>query len=36
MADLLFLGLLLALFAITVGVVRICDRLVGTDDGTST
>lgn len=32
MADLLFVLLLVALFAITAGVVRFCDRMVGPDE----
>jgi len=32
MADVLFVLLLVALFAVTVGVVRVCDRMVGADE----
>lgn len=29
MADVLFVTLLVVLFAVTVGVVKVCDRLIG-------
>ncbi len=32
MVDLLFVLLLVGLFAVTAGVVRFCDRMIGTDD----
>ena len=32
MADVLFVALLVVLFAVTAGVVKVCDRLVGVDD----
>lgn len=32
MEDLLYLALVLAAFAAFVGLVRICDRIVGVDD----
>lgn len=32
MADVLFVLLLAALFLVTVGFVRVCDRMLGADD----
>ena len=32
MVDVLFVALLVVLFAVTAGVVKVCDRLVGVDE----
>jgi hypothetical protein len=32
MADLLFIGMMFAFFAMAVGLVRVCDRIIGVDD----
>jgi hypothetical protein len=32
MADVLFVSLLVALFAVTVGFVQVCDRMVGSGE----
>jgi hypothetical protein len=32
MADLLFLGLMIGFFALAVGLVHVCDRIIGADD----
>ena len=32
MADALFIAILVAFFAVCVGFVRICDRVIGADD----
>ncbi len=36
MADVLFVMLLVVLFALTAGVVKVCDRLVGADEELTT
>ena len=33
MADVLFLGLMIVFFGFAVVLVRLCDRIIGTDDG---
>jgi hypothetical protein len=33
MADLLFIGMMVAFFGLAVGLIRICDRIIGTDEG---
>jgi len=35
-ADLLYLGIIIAFFALMVLFVRWCERIVGTDEGTET
>jgi hypothetical protein len=32
MADLLFIVMMIAFFALAVGLVRICDRIIGADE----
>jgi len=32
MVDVLFVALLVVLFAVTAGVVKVCDRLIGVDE----
>jgi len=36
MADVLFVVLLVVLFAVTAGVVKVCDRLIGVDEEVTT
>jgi hypothetical protein len=32
MADLLFIAMMIAFFALAVGLVRVCDRIIGVDE----
>ena len=36
MADVLFVVLLVVLFGVTAGVVKVCDRLIGVDEEVTT
>jgi hypothetical protein len=33
MADVLFLGMMIVFFGLAVVLVRLCDRIIGTDEG---
>jgi hypothetical protein len=33
MADALFLGMMIVFFGLAVALVRLCDRIIGTDEG---
>jgi hypothetical protein len=33
MADLLFIAMMVAFFGLAVVLIRICDRIIGTDEG---